>query len=165
MGVEQGCDGRKPAWSAAAPDVRVRQRNAATYLQHPAFLYVFGRPEGPCKVGVTNNTRSRARSIVAYLPGATLGRGGSMLWQSGPIDRGLAEECEKAALTALAGTETRPNQLPWQRWRTEWFSITAEAALATLQRTLEGAGVEFIAPNGEGAGVRRKKPGTSDTGG
>ena len=43
-------------------------------------------------------------------------------------------------------------------------SMTA-ANLATLQRTLEGAGVEFIAPNGGGDGVRMRAPGTSDTGG
>lgn len=39
------------------------------------------------------------------------------------------------------------------------------ATLQSLQKVLEEGGVVFVPENGEGAGVRRKKSGTSDTGG
>lgn len=123
-----------------------------------AFSYVFGQTDGPCKLGVTNNPISRARSIVAYLPGARLGRGATMLWQTSGLERKKAERVERDALAILAGREIRVDKQPWQQWRTEWFQVCSDQAIAALTSSLKAAGVEFIDSNGGGPGVRLRQP-------
>ena len=133
-----------------------------TTCQPGAFLYMFGKEDGPCKVGVTVNPASRAQSITAYLPGSRLGRGATMIWQSVAMERGRAEHVERVALNLLAGQDIRVDKQPWQRWRTEWFQISSDQAIDAIRRAFESAGVEFISENGGGAGVRLRKPAVAE---
>lgn len=99
------------------------------------YLYIFGRIDGPFKVGYSKHPEKRAKEIVKMWPGSQYRRGRPILWEVFPVaDLATAQTVERAIHAKLSRNQVRSN--PEAGWTTEWFDVPFSRVRSTVARVI-----------------------------